>query len=51
LDGRDYVTPEDIQSVAVDVLQHRILLSYEAEAEGVRPAEIVGRLLAAVPAP
>ena len=51
LDGRDYVTPDDVQAMAVDVLQHRILLSYEAEAEGTRPADVVRRLLAAVPAP
>ncbi|MCK7594559.1 AAA family ATPase [Pseudomarimonas salicorniae] len=51
LDGRDFVTPDDVQSVAIDVLQHRILLSYEAEAEGTRPAEVVRRLLQAVPAP
>ena len=34
LDGRDYVSPEDIQAVAPDVLRHRVLLSYQAEAEG-----------------
>jgi len=37
LAGRDYVDPDDIQSIAYDVLRHRIILSYEAEAEGVTP--------------
>jgi MoxR-like ATPase len=51
LAGRDYVIPEDVREVAVDVLQHRILLSYEAEAEGMRGADLVRRLLDAVPTP
>ena len=41
LAGRDYVTPEDVQSVAHDVLRHRILMSFEAEAAGRNPDEIV----------
>ena len=45
LTGRDYVTPEDIQSVARDVLRHRILLSFEAEAAGRNPDQIVDMLL------
>ena len=45
LTGRDYVTPEDIQSVARDVLRHRILLSFEAEAAGRTPDQIVDMLL------
>lgn len=49
LQGRGYVTPDDVQAVAPDVLRHRILLSFEAEADGVTPDEIVDRLLAAVP--
>ena len=35
LAGRDYVTPEDVHAIAADVLRHRVLLSYEAEAEGI----------------
>ena len=51
LAGRDYVSPEDIQEVAPDVLRHRVLLSYEAEAEGRTSDEFVTELLARVPAP
>lgn len=51
LDGRDYVSPEDIQAIAPDVLRHRVLLSYESEAEGRTPDDFVSALLARVPAP
>ena len=51
LQGRDYVSPEDLQNVAPDVLRHRVLLSYEAEAEGKRPDDFINALLARVPAP
>ena len=51
LAGRDYVSPADIQAVAPDVLRHRLLLSYQARADGVRADEIVARLLARVPVP
>ncbi|GIX34549.1 MAG: ATPase AAA [Lysobacteraceae bacterium] len=51
LDGRDYVTPEDVRELAVDVLQHRLLPSYEAQAEGLDGAELARRLLDQVPAP
>jgi MoxR-like ATPase len=51
LAGRDYVSPEDIQDLAPDVLRHRVLLSYEAEAEGRDPDEYVRELLALVPVP
>ncbi len=51
LAGRDYVTPEDIQSVAHDILRHRILLSYEAEAAGRTADEVVDTLLARVGVP
>ena len=51
LAGRDYVSPEDVQSVAPDVLRHRVLLSYESEAEGRRPDDFIAALLARVPAP
>ena len=49
LDGRDYVTPDDIRLIAADVLRHRLLLSFEAEAEGVTPEQVLGELLALVP--
>ncbi len=49
LDGRDYVSPEDVQAVAHDVLRHRILLSFEAEAEGVNTDRVINELLKLVP--
>ncbi len=49
--GRGFVTPEDIKSGALDVLRHRVIPSWEAEAEGVGPDDIVRRILAAVPVP
>ncbi len=45
LDGRDYVLPEDIKEVAYDVLNHRILLNYEAEADGISSKYIVEAIL------
>ncbi len=51
LDGRDYVSPDDVQAVAPDALRHRILLSYDAEADGVSVDEVIVRLLALVAAP
>ncbi|MEM7293730.1 MAG: MoxR family ATPase [Pseudomonadota bacterium] len=51
LSQRQYVSPADVQAVAHDVLRHRLLLSYEAEADGVRPDHVVDRLLALVPVP
>ncbi|MBT1689410.1 AAA family ATPase [Dawidia soli] len=49
MEGRDYVLPEDIKEVAVDVMGHRILLNYEAEADNVRPADIVRAILNKIP--
>ncbi|MAE69135.1 MAG: ATPase [Gemmatimonadetes bacterium] len=51
LRGRGYVTPEDIKSVAPDVLRHRVIVTYEAEAEEIDAAAIVGRVLDEVPVP
>ncbi|MFP4088731.1 MAG: AAA family ATPase [Cyclobacteriaceae bacterium] len=48
-DQRDYVLPEDIKEVAHDVFNHRIMLNYEAEADGVRTADIIKTLLQKVP--
>ena len=47
-DGRDYVLPEDIKEVAVDVFNHRILLNYEAEADGITTRDIVKSILSKV---
>lgn len=51
LKGRGFVIPEDIKSVAPDILRHRILLSYEAEAEGMKSDDIVQKILGTIPAP
>jgi MoxR-like ATPase len=49
LDGRTYVIPDDVKAVAPDVLRHRLILSFEAEAEGVQPDTVVERILSAAP--
>jgi MoxR-like ATPase len=49
--GRGYVTPEDVKSVGLDVLRHRIILSYEAEAEEVTTESIISRVFDAVQVP
>ena len=51
LAGRDFVGPEDIQAVAADVLRHRLVLSFEAEADGVDANSIIERLLDGVGVP
>ena len=51
LAGRDYVLPEDIHAVVHDVLRHRIILTFEAEAEGVTPDSFLDVLLSRVPLP
>ncbi len=51
LEGRDYVGPEDIQAVASDVLRHRLVLSFEAEADGVDANSIIERVLDGVGVP
>lgn len=49
LNGRDFVTPDDVQAVAHDVLRHRLLLTFEAEAEGKDADQIISQLLQVVP--
>jgi MoxR-like ATPase len=51
LDGRDFATPHDVKRVAPDVLRHRILLTYEAEADGVATEAVVEAVLDAVATP
>ena len=51
LQGRGYVTPQDVKSIAPDVLRHRILISYEAEAEELTSDDVVGRILNELPVP
>ena len=51
LEGRDFVAPEDIQSVAFDVLRHRLILNYEAEAEGVTSDKVIEELISRIAVP
>ena len=49
LKGRDFVSPDDIQAVTADVLRHRLILTFEAEANGVTPDHVIQELLSLVP--
>ncbi len=51
LAGRDYVGPEDIQAIASDVLRHRIVLSFEAEADGIDTNSVIQRILDGIGVP
>ena len=51
LHGRAYATPQDVKEVVHDVLRHRILLTYEAEAEGVTSDKVIDKILSEVPVP
>ena len=51
LNSRAYVTPQDIKDIACDVLRHRIIVSYEAEAESVSSEDIIGKILDTVKVP
>ena len=51
LGGRGYVTPQDVKDIAYDVLRHRIILTYEAEAEQRTTEDVIETILAAVPVP
>ncbi|MCQ2404285.1 MAG: MoxR family ATPase [Lentisphaeria bacterium] len=51
LAGRGYTTPQDVKGIAMDVLRHRILLTYEAEAQEISAEEVVKQILDAVPVP
>lgn len=51
LKGRDFVIPEDIHDVVYDVLRHRIILSFEAQAEGLKSDDIIANILKMVPLP
>ena len=51
LEGRGYVTPHDVKSTALDVLRHRVIPSYEAEAEDLRAEDLVQRVLDQLPVP
>ena len=49
MEGRDFVTPDDIRAVAHDVLRHRLILSFDAEASGISANHVIDKLLATVP--
>ena len=51
LDGRDYVLPDDVKSVSLDVMRHRLIVTYEAEAEEVTPERVIAQVLDRVPVP
>jgi MoxR-like ATPase len=50
-EGRSFVSPEDVKAAAFPVLRHRLVLSYEAEADGLEPDTVISRILALVPMP
>jgi MoxR-like ATPase len=51
LNGRAYVTPDDIKALGLDVLRHRVILTYRADADGVGPDELLRRIFETVPVP
>ena len=51
LSGRDFVLPEDVKAIAIPVLRHRLVLSYEAAAEGVTTDDLIARILSLLPLP
>jgi len=51
LQGRGYVTPQDVKDIAFDVLRHRVILTYEAEAEQKTPEDVIQTILNTVPVP
>lgn len=51
MQGRGYVTPQDVKSIAPDVLRHRLIISYEAEAEELTPDALIEQILAEIPVP
>ena len=51
LNGRHYVTPQDVKNIAMDVLRHRVSVTYEAEAENVTSEDVIHKILDALPVP
>ncbi len=51
LNGRHYVTPQDVKTIALDVLRHRVSVTYEAEAENITSEDVVHKILDALPVP
>ena len=51
LDGRGFVTPQDVKAVGMDVLRHRVITTYEAEAEGITSEDVIQQVFDTVPVP
>ncbi|MCF7847952.1 MAG: MoxR family ATPase [Kiritimatiellales bacterium] len=51
MQGRGYVTPQDVKSIAADVLRHRVIVSYEAEAEELTSEDLIEKILSEIPVP
>ena len=51
MQGRSYTTPQDIKSIGPDVLRHRIILSYEAEAQGITTDDLIRKIFNSIPVP
>ena len=51
MNGRSFVTPQDIKDVGLDVLRHRVMVSYEAEAENVSSDDIIKKIFETIPVP
>ena len=51
INGRGYVTPQDVKTFALDVLRHRVAVSYEAEAENISSEDIITKVLETIPVP
>ena len=51
MQGRSFVTPQDIKDVAPDVLRHRVIVTYEAEAENIASDQVIQKILDTVPVP
>ena len=51
LQGRAYATPQDVKSIGMDVLRHRVIVTYEAEAEEQTPEDIVRTIFDEIPVP
>ena len=51
MNGRSFVTPQDIKDVGLDVLRHRVIVTYEAEAENVSSDDIIKKIFETIPVP
>ena len=51
MEGRGYVTPQDVKTIAMDVLRHRVIITYEAEAEEKTSEDLVNEILNVIPVP